>query len=676
MTVSHFDLFVSYARSGAVVTIDHKSIRVVPFLKRALERHRHPRNNRRFRVCTDVEDFRIEGPVPSAIQERLRASEALLVLCDNASAESDWVRFEIDEFRTRPDTTGKVLGARVDLLPTVAFPDAFPAGMLHADLSPGPYMNEREWRAAVLQESHKIVATVWSLEIEEVYDRFKADTRRRAIGMSATIGFSLALAGAIMANPMYSHDVKTVSTGDTVWFSNSMATTLVELHQSKPICTAWTTTDALRKYPCPAAPSQLIEVSPNGRLAASATAEGDVFIWPTDKGSTTLPPSSLSNLDFDFDSPWSRPTLAFSENGEWILVTTSRSEIYVWQTSNPAPPRVPFLHLPTTGRITRVDAQLSPSGRWLAAADADGRMAILPTSRYHDDTDFRPILDVHSISGKRFVTFSRDEKWVAATNSKGELCLWRPGEDPVVVSGLGENDSSRQSTYMTAFSPDGNWLVARKQFEDLYLVQTSTARARLIVRTPNVYNDPGLNASFDASSTWFAATARNSAVYAWTIDMLDREGTMQVLLPDQPKTFAHPPALALFSPDGRHMAGITQLNRVFVWDTGLSAIDATPVATVVGDSARVYFSSDSKWLYAIGVGGTDLYYGHVGAVLKRLSVGARIVGAAPASDGKQMLLLTTDGAKIATRHFEMWGLKLAPQRWPIFATDNRNNEMR
>ena len=92
-----FDLFISYtAKDESEFRVDGTRVRPIRTLKRALEQHfiSDGRQRRRFKVCTDTEDFEpsaTEPTIDGAIHKCLSASRALLVVCSSHSAASRYV---------------------------------------------------------------------------------------------------------------------------------------------------------------------------------------------------------------------------------------------------------------------------------------------------------------------------------------------------------------------------------------------------------------------------------------------------------------------------------------------------------------------------------------------------------------------------------------------------------
>jgi MTH538 TIR-like domain (DUF1863) len=201
-----FDLFISYASADDASTLAgvRVRVRVVHELKRALEEHVHPdakgRGKGRLRVCTDKEDFEMHGLVESAIRARLDEARAMLVVCSAAAVESKYIRGEIALFKELHPGR-EPLSVFWDLLPEHAFPEHFLPGTLGANVAFKPEMTLKAWRAQLRNESHKIAARVWEVELERVHDRWREErraSRRRTVGaLVATVAILLSVIGPL-----------------------------------------------------------------------------------------------------------------------------------------------------------------------------------------------------------------------------------------------------------------------------------------------------------------------------------------------------------------------------------------------------------------------------------------------------------------------------------------------
>jgi hypothetical protein len=198
-----FDLFISYARRDVRRRVGRGTIDVVALLKSELERHKRPKElpgaERHFRVCTDLDDFALDGSFDTVMHDRISRSECILLVASPNVAGSRYVQRELEILRRmnpRPLPIAAVLGASI----ATAAPDLFGDDTIAADLDQPEGTSLQEWRAALQRESHKIVARAWNLDPHKVFDRFEADRRsfRRQV-LRAAVGVLLAAVGVLLA---------------------------------------------------------------------------------------------------------------------------------------------------------------------------------------------------------------------------------------------------------------------------------------------------------------------------------------------------------------------------------------------------------------------------------------------------------------------------------------------
>jgi hypothetical protein len=194
-----YDLFISYSRRDVVRPVGFRPFDVVAELKRCLEEHRHAPEyrgrSRRFRVCTDLDDFEIDGTFDSVMQSRIASSRALLLVCTPSVATSPHVRHELAIARGLPHI--RPMAAVLSAAPASVAQEFFSSDDIAADLATPAGTTRKEWRRLLRRESHKIVARTWQLKLRDVHDRFEADRRtmrRRILGAGlAVVLFAISL---------------------------------------------------------------------------------------------------------------------------------------------------------------------------------------------------------------------------------------------------------------------------------------------------------------------------------------------------------------------------------------------------------------------------------------------------------------------------------------------------
>jgi hypothetical protein len=199
------DLFISYVRKDSRRTIAGHRVDVVADFKKACEQHHHPDDShRRFRVCTDIDDFDLSGSLSETIARQVDSSRALLMLSSRGVPDRPVVHEEVSRFvAARPGRP--LLAAYLDIQPSEAMPAYFPRGAAAVDLAPAEGATLREWRAQVLRESHKAVAWVWDLPVKRIYDRFVEMQRRQRRSVAAGVvgAVLVSLAAAVTSGGEY-----------------------------------------------------------------------------------------------------------------------------------------------------------------------------------------------------------------------------------------------------------------------------------------------------------------------------------------------------------------------------------------------------------------------------------------------------------------------------------------
>lgn len=204
-----YDVFISYGSADRKYRFKNgRTIDVIATFKRLLEDHRHPDlPQKRFRVCTDSEDFDLEATISGAICKKLQQSDVLLVFCCPSASESPYVAAELEYFAKT--VQGEIIPANYLLTPNESFPRLFGLDVLGVNLE--PTTNIREWRKRAREESHKLAARVWSLPSQQTYNRFVASDRRRfqkRILILLSFLFLVIIASAVVLNEGHKRRLK------------------------------------------------------------------------------------------------------------------------------------------------------------------------------------------------------------------------------------------------------------------------------------------------------------------------------------------------------------------------------------------------------------------------------------------------------------------------------------
>lgn len=196
-----YDLFISYVRRDEAINIQSKTLRAVGELKRQLEAHFHlERRGRRFRVCTDIEDIELGNTLPASQEKALAEIPWLLVICSPHASVSRWVRHEVETFLSMEGGQERIIAGLLGKKPAECFPTIFSDDRMGIDLIPPAGATVSEWRQRLANESHKVVAKVWSLPLPQVNQRFQRElARRRRLRATASILALLLVGVTILA---------------------------------------------------------------------------------------------------------------------------------------------------------------------------------------------------------------------------------------------------------------------------------------------------------------------------------------------------------------------------------------------------------------------------------------------------------------------------------------------
>jgi WD40 repeat protein len=179
-----------------------------------------------------------------------------------------------------------------------------------------------------------------------------------------------------------------------------------------------------------------VALSPDGKIAASASYDGTVRLWSIPEG------EELAVLKGHKKNVGS---VAFSPNGEYLASAGLGEEIIIW--SIPSGEQIQELrgHQVAVGGLT-----FSPDGQYLASSGSEQAVLLWSTK----DWEIARRFDLDGESGyPKSIAFAPDWKTMAI-GSAYQVQLWsvEKGEllDEVVLKVKG--------VYALTFSPDGRWL--------------------------------------------------------------------------------------------------------------------------------------------------------------------------------------------------------------------------
>jgi len=204
----HYSAFISYRHHP-------EDIRAATQIQHGLERFPIPRglkkqNKRIDRVFRDKEELPITSDINENIEEALRSSDYLIVICSTHTRESVWVQREIDTFLKYRDRS-RILTVLVDGEPYEVIPKSLLEGTvtdpetgLEKTVSMEPL--SCDWRHTSRRQRYqeelpRLAAALLECNYDELRQRQRQHRQRRLMGIfSGCLAASVALAGYFLYN--------------------------------------------------------------------------------------------------------------------------------------------------------------------------------------------------------------------------------------------------------------------------------------------------------------------------------------------------------------------------------------------------------------------------------------------------------------------------------------------
>jgi WD40 repeat protein/serine/threonine protein kinase len=314
--------------------------------------------------------------------------------------------------------------------------------------------------------------------------------------------------------------------------------------------------------------------SPDGRRLASASGDGTVKVWDTDRGQEIF--TTKERYNFWVTSVSFSPDGRRLASGGLITYEDQPGEVKVWDVDKGQE----ILNLKGHS-IGVTSVSFSPDGRRLASASADGTVKVWDVDRGQEVLTFKG-----PTTGVRSVCFSPDGRRLAgASGSLDRQGRSLPGEVKVWDADRGQEVLSLKThtnpVCRVCFSPDGRRLASASADGTVQVWDTDRGQEVLTLKGKHV---GFTSVCFSPDGHRLAGAGGDKMVRIWNANTGQEALTL--------KGHTGPVFSVCFSPDGHHVASASQDKTVKVWDVDRGQ----EVLTLKGSAWSVRFSPDGRLL--------------------------------------------------------------------------------
>jgi len=361
--------------------------------------------------------------------------------------------------------------------------------------------------------------------------------------------------------------------------------------------------------------------SPDGKLLATADGKGTVRLW---NPVTSQPVGAPLQND-----PVGVFGLAFSPDGKLLASQDDNSTVRLWNPVTRQPVGAPFQ---THGSMCCVS--FSPGGK-LVGAGRKGTFRLWDPVTHHST----PLLTGPGAQDVSAVAFSPDSKLLATASAKGTVQLWNPATRQPVGAPL-RVTNSQVGVLDLAFGPGGKLLASIDGNDTVRLWNPVTRQpigAPLHVASSQVRLN---NIAFNHDGRLLATAGSDGTVRLW--DLVTGQPVGAALHAASPQLGVNG---VTFSPDSKLLAGVGGDGALQLWNP----VTGEPAGAPLRASARdplggAAFSPDGKLLATVDLGGTVRLWNPV----TRQPVGAPIQTGGSTNLGVWAVAFSPDGKLLAT----------------------------
>jgi WD40 repeat protein len=633
-------------RYWAFVSYSHRDKAAADWLHRALETQPVPKplvgrptrlgviTPRLTPVFRDREELAASPDLGVRIEEALRQSRYLIVICSPQAAASPWVNKEIAFFKSlgREDRVFSLIVAGepyASSMPGREAEECFPKALRHhvgpsgleedslaeplaADLRP-----EKDGQKGALL---KLMAGMLEVSFDTLRQR---ERERRRAQLWRLAGASVLLVAILAGLIVYG-----------VLQSKGRQEQAADAQTQRGLVTAQTAvteerTAVAQSRQLAIQSASLLKTSPDLPLLLSLealrtadTAEARQSLFKALTGDS----ASISYLRPAAKTTWD--ALAVSRDGQTLVSAGQDGGLTFWNlAADPPTPRRVEAH---AGQVNAL--VLSGDGTTLASAGDDGLVRFWDMAR-------RQPLEAQPVPKQEFkvnaVALGRDGLVALGSGDSAKIVLWDTAAGQPVAE---LDDPAGFSVSSLAFSPDGQTLASSGVGGDTILWDLASKQQRhaeFVKDTRSV--------SFSPDGQWLAAGSLQLIVRK-TADF----EPFELPLSDAPAYVT-----AAFSPDGRSVASASTKGNATVWDVDTRKIANGPWQLKIGSLDALAWSPDSSTLFASGEDGVIARVSLHSMPLRRgLAVDREVAGFGFLPGGK--LLVAATGTDSGQSTLSLW----------------------